>query len=82
MSNEHLYPQGGPQSPETPIYTFDRPDSQLDNMERKAIAELAYRMWEARGRPLGSSEEDWYRAESTLRTSREWRLRTESRSME
>lgn len=27
------------------------------------IAELAYSYWEARGRPFGSSEEDWFRAE-------------------
>ena len=28
-----------------------------------AIAELAYRLWEERSRPEGSSEEDWYKAE-------------------
>jgi hypothetical protein len=28
-----------------------------------AIAELAYRFWEERGRPEGSPDEDWYRAE-------------------
>jgi Protein of unknown function (DUF2934) len=28
-----------------------------------AIAELAYRFWEERGRPEGSPEDDWYRAE-------------------
>jgi len=31
-----------------------------------AIAELAYRMWEERGRPEGSPEVDWYRAESEI----------------
>jgi len=28
-----------------------------------AIAELAYRLWEERGCPEGSPEEDWYAAE-------------------
>ena len=28
-----------------------------------AISELAYCFWEGRGRPEGSSEEDWYKAE-------------------
>ena len=31
------------------------------------IARLAYSYWEARGCPIGSPEEDWYRAEMDLR---------------
>jgi hypothetical protein len=31
------------------------------------IASLAYELWQARGCPYGSSEEDWLRAESELR---------------
>jgi hypothetical protein len=31
------------------------------------IARLAYRLWEQRGRPFGSPEEDWFRAEDELR---------------
>jgi Protein of unknown function (DUF2934) len=27
------------------------------------IEKLAYRFWEERGRPFGSSEEDWFKAE-------------------
>jgi len=30
------------------------------------IEELAYQFWEERGRPSGSSEEDWLRAERQL----------------
>jgi len=33
----------------------------------EAIARLAYSYWQARGCPIGSSEEDWYRAENELR---------------
>jgi hypothetical protein len=32
----------------------------------KSIAELAYRLWNARGRPDGSAEEDWLEAERRL----------------
>jgi hypothetical protein len=31
------------------------------------IARLAYSYWQARGCPIGSPEEDWYRAENELR---------------
>lgn len=34
---------------------------------RDEIAALAYELWQARGCPYGSSEEDWQRAESELR---------------
>ena len=34
--------------------------------KHKRIEELAYRLWEERGRPLGSPEEDWFRAEEFL----------------
>jgi Protein of unknown function (DUF2934) len=30
------------------------------------IAGLAYSLWESRGRPIGSPEEDWFRAEQEL----------------
>jgi hypothetical protein len=36
-------------------------------LDRTAVAELAYRYWEERGCPSGSPEEDWYRAEAGLR---------------
>ena len=32
----------------------------------QAIAELAYRLWNERGRPHGSEEEDWLEAERQL----------------
>jgi hypothetical protein len=40
---------------------------QITPQEHKRIARLAYSYWEARGRPDGSSEEDWFRAEAELR---------------
>ncbi len=38
--------------------------------DQEAIAKLAHRLWRERGRPEGSPEEDWYRAEDLLRTGR------------
>ncbi len=33
---------------------------------RQHVAALAYTLWQSRGCPLGSPEEDWYRAEEQL----------------
>jgi DUF2934 family protein len=38
-----------------------------------AIAELAYRLWEERGRPEGAPEEDWYKAELIIDQHKEAR---------
>lgn len=34
------------------------------------VAALAYEIWTQRGRPDGTAEEDWLRAEAELRNSR------------
>ena len=39
---------------------------QASDIFRAQIEKLAYQFWEERGRPLGSSEEDWFRAEREL----------------
>jgi hypothetical protein len=41
------------------------------------VAQLAYHYWEARGRPLSSPEEDWFRAEQDILMERlVWGRRT------
>ena len=35
----------------------------------EVIKELAYEYWEERGRPIGSPEVDWYKAEQRVRSS-------------
>jgi Protein of unknown function (DUF2934) len=40
------------------------------DLEEEAIAALAYHLWVERGRPEGSAEEDWFRAEEILRSGR------------
>jgi hypothetical protein len=42
---------------------------------RESVEKLAYRLWEDRGRPIGSPEVDWCRAEKELeQASRAWDL--------
>jgi hypothetical protein len=40
---------------------------QTENSSREEIAVRAYHLWEGRGRPIGSPEEDWSRAENEIR---------------
>jgi hypothetical protein len=47
-----------PDAPEKPALT---------QTDRSAIANVAFRYWQERGGPIGSPEEDWYRAERELR---------------
>ena len=42
-------------------------DASVSAENREAIERLAYSYWQARGCPIGSPEEDWYRAEDALR---------------
>ena len=38
----------------------------MDALYHEEVARLAYRFWEERGRPFGSPEVDWRRAEQEL----------------
>ena len=40
------------------------------NEFQEELARRAHRLWEERGSPHGSSEEDWYRAEQEMRTTK------------
>jgi hypothetical protein len=40
----------------------------MDSHEHEDVAKLAYRLWEERGRPMGSPQVDWYRAEGEVDT--------------
>lgn len=35
----------------------------LTDLRHQQIAKLAYEIWEKKGRPAGSSEQDWFEAE-------------------
>jgi hypothetical protein len=53
----HQHPQGG--------NTFGHGITAFGHAD---IAALAYELWQARGCPHGSSEEDWFRAAAELRS--------------
>lgn len=39
-------------------------------LDEQDIAALAYELWQARGCPIGSPDEDWFRAEEELQARR------------
>ena len=39
---------------------------QLSNTQHEQIEKLAYRLWEERGGPLGSPDDDWFLAEQEV----------------
>jgi hypothetical protein len=43
-----------------------RKDSATVASEPDHVAELAYTLWESRGCPIGSPEDDWFKAEQEL----------------
>ena len=48
---------------------------QVSNAQREQIEKLAYQLWEERGRPFGSPDEDWFRAEREFVERSEWPLK-------
>jgi hypothetical protein len=46
-------------------------DVSATNPDYSEIAALAYQLWNDRGCPVGSPEEDWFQAERTLKTRSE-----------
>jgi hypothetical protein len=48
---------------------------QLPNAQHEQIEKLAYRLWEKRGGPLGSPDDDWFRAEQELIQPSDWSSR-------
>jgi hypothetical protein len=46
----------------------DQVSQQTRNSPHEEIALRAYRLWEARGCPIASPEEDWLRAEEEIRS--------------
>ena len=41
-------------------------DTETESMIHKRVSERAYQLWEERGRPEGSSEQDWYLAQREI----------------
>ena len=49
-----------------PTSESKRKNSATAAPEPDHVAELAYTLWESRGCPIGSPEEDWFKAEQEL----------------
>jgi hypothetical protein len=45
---------------------------ELSREQHEQIEKLAYQLWEERGRPLGSPDHDWVRAERELIQRSQW----------
>jgi hypothetical protein len=41
-----------------------------DSNNHSEVAARAYQLWQERGCPIGSDQEDWFRAEAQLKSSR------------
>jgi hypothetical protein len=41
-----------------------------DTVDERTIATRAYEIWQQRGCPIGSDQEDWFQAESELNASK------------
>ena len=39
----------------------------VENVNENTVAALAYQLWQQRACPIGSDQEDWFRAESQLK---------------
>jgi hypothetical protein len=46
------------------INVVNRPEAQVDP---EMVGAMAYQFWLQRGCPIGSDQEDWYRAEAELK---------------
>jgi Protein of unknown function (DUF2934) len=42
------------------------PEESIAGDQHQKIEQLAYRLWLDRGSPIGSDQEDWFRAENML----------------
>jgi len=72
MSSPRLaIPESSQQSSQLQGVAERQPHQQIyDNVQQQAIANLAYELWQQRGCPQGSPEEDWDRAEQLLQPTR------------
>jgi hypothetical protein len=68
LEDEILGPADHGISPPTTGMGIIPDDSPTGTCSYEEIAALAYQLWNNRGCPVGSPEEDWWRAERWLRT--------------
>ncbi len=54
------------ESPKAPLRRKSTKKNSNHSLSDDEIARKAYELWEYRGRPVGSPEEDWFRAKNEL----------------
>jgi hypothetical protein len=71
MSSPRLaIPESSPQQSQLQAGAeLQRQEQSSGNVQQQAIANLAYELWQQRGCPQGSPEEDWNRAEQLLQAT-------------
>jgi hypothetical protein len=53
----------------TSLTTESTEPNATDTIDETTIAALAYHFWQERGCPIGSDQEDWFRAVNDLKTN-------------
>ncbi len=56
-----------PENPNEPAESAAQAAGVEQDCNEDAVAALAYQMWQERGCPIGSDQEDWFRAENELK---------------
>jgi hypothetical protein len=49
--------------------------------DQESVAKLAYLLWESRGRPAGSAEQDWLEAEALFAASKAAKIAADKNSL-
>lgn len=53
---------------QSPTRTAKQPIESAKTSNEHDVAELAFQLWNKRGCPIGTPEEDWFRAEAEIKT--------------
>ncbi len=59
-----------PENPIEPAQSAAQAAGVEQDCNQDGVAALAYQMWQERGCPIGSDQEDWFRAENELKNRR------------
>jgi len=54
------------EKPNEPTQSAVQVSGVVTECNREGVAALAYKLWQERGCPIGSDQEDWFRAENLL----------------
>jgi len=58
------------ENPTEPVESAGQTAGLEPNCNEDEVAALAYKLWQERGCPIGSDQEDWFRAENELKNQK------------